>query len=262
VKNHQDRRVTLDEHLVELLRAHRARSECDAAALDTTVQRDGFVFSPAPDCSERTRPDTVTQRYGRLAKRLGIDTHLHRLRHYSATELIAAGVDVRTVAGRLGHAGGGSTTLRIYTAFVAEAVVRAVAEAVHPPGVSRADLEAVVDVLVDAIRESASADRIARQVEERAPMFAQLGRFIRTPGGVVAILSVLLAVLALVRDVAADAAPQEPPVVTVEVDVPTEEVERIVEERLRELGGSGEAPPGADDAPPKASPSMPQQDHE
>jgi len=44
----------------------------------------------------------VTQRYSKMADRLGIDTHLHNLRHYSATELIAGGVDVRTVAGRLG----------------------------------------------------------------------------------------------------------------------------------------------------------------
>ena len=74
-----------------------------------------------------TNPDTLTQRYGRLAKRLGFDTHLHSLRHYSATELIAAGVDVRTVAGRLGHSGGGSTTLRTYSAFVLEADQRAAA---------------------------------------------------------------------------------------------------------------------------------------
>ena len=53
-------------------------------------------------------PSSVTQRYGRLAERLGIATHLHSLRHYSATELIAAGVDIRTVAGRLGHSGGRS----------------------------------------------------------------------------------------------------------------------------------------------------------
>ncbi|WP_218130031.1 tyrosine-type recombinase/integrase [Pseudonocardia oroxyli] len=32
-----------------------------------------------------------------------MDTTYHKLRHYSATELIAAGVDPRTVAGRLGH---------------------------------------------------------------------------------------------------------------------------------------------------------------
>ena len=37
----------------------------------------------------------------------------------------AAGVDIRTVAGRFGHSGGGSTTLRTYTAFVHEADQRA-----------------------------------------------------------------------------------------------------------------------------------------
>jgi integrase len=56
---------------------------------------------------------------------LGIDSHLHALRHYSATELLTAGVDVRTVAGRLGHGGGGATTLRVYAAFVDEADRRA-----------------------------------------------------------------------------------------------------------------------------------------
>jgi hypothetical protein len=51
-----------------------------------------------------------------MAERLGIDTTLKILRHYSATELITAGVDVRTVTGRLGHGGGGATTHRVYTA--------------------------------------------------------------------------------------------------------------------------------------------------
>ena len=69
--------------------------------------------------------ENLCQIWLRLAKRLGFDTHLHSLRHYSATELIAAGVDVRTVAGRLGHSGGGSTTLRTYSAFVLEADQRA-----------------------------------------------------------------------------------------------------------------------------------------
>ena len=52
---------------------------------------------------------------------LGINTYLHALHHYSATELIAAGVDVRTVAGRLGHGGGGAMTLRVYAAWLAAA---------------------------------------------------------------------------------------------------------------------------------------------
>jgi integrase len=57
--------------------------------------------------------------------RLGICSTFHKLRHYSATELIASGVDARTVAGRLGHGGGGTTTLRYYTAWVSESDQRA-----------------------------------------------------------------------------------------------------------------------------------------
>ena len=43
----------------------------------------------------------------------------HDLRHFSATQLIGAGVDVRTVAHRLGHADP-STTLRVYAHALAE----------------------------------------------------------------------------------------------------------------------------------------------
>ena len=45
---------------------------------------------------------------------------LKELRHYSATELLTAGVDLRTVAGRLGH-GDGTTTLRHYAGWVSAA---------------------------------------------------------------------------------------------------------------------------------------------
>jgi integrase len=54
-----------------------------------------------------------------MAASAGITTHLHELRHYSATELLSAGVDLATVSGRLGHSGGGATTLRVYAAWVA-----------------------------------------------------------------------------------------------------------------------------------------------
>lgn len=70
-------------------------------------------------------PASISQRYERMATSLGIRTTLHKLRHYSATELNAAGVDVRAIARRLGHGGGGATTLRVYAAWVSEADQRA-----------------------------------------------------------------------------------------------------------------------------------------
>ncbi|MPZ64561.1 MAG: tyrosine-type recombinase/integrase [Pseudonocardiaceae bacterium] len=124
-KTHQHRRIALDPETVALLVTHRGRCTARAHAVGVKLAADSFVFSPAVDGSEHLKPDSVTQRYGRLAARLGIKTSIHKLRHYSATELIAAGVDVRTVAGRLGHGGGGSTTLKVYAAWVSESDQRA-----------------------------------------------------------------------------------------------------------------------------------------
>ena len=42
---------------------------------------------------------------------------LHDLRHFAATTMLVNGVDVRTTAGRLGHAQS-STTLNVYAHFV------------------------------------------------------------------------------------------------------------------------------------------------
>jgi hypothetical protein len=95
-----------------------------AAAVGVTLSEDGFVFSPRADARACWSPQELSRQYRHLAERLGIHTSLHKLRHYSATELIRAGVDVRTVAGRLGHSGAG-TTLTHYTAWVQEADQRA-----------------------------------------------------------------------------------------------------------------------------------------
>lgn len=124
-KTHQRRHVTIDPSTLEALAEHRSRWEERCSALELELSTDAFVFSPSPTGAHHLTPSSVTQRYSKMADRLGIDTHLHNLRHYSATELIAGGVDVRTVAGRLGHGGGGTTTLRVYAAWVAEADQRA-----------------------------------------------------------------------------------------------------------------------------------------
>jgi len=90
------------------------------------VPEDAFSFSPDPAGREPWNPDTMTHRYRRYARRVGITSSLKEFRHYSATQLLAAGTDLNTVAGRLGHAEG-STTLKFYAQFTRPADQRAAA---------------------------------------------------------------------------------------------------------------------------------------
>jgi integrase len=124
-KTHQIRRIAIDVITADMLEAHRERYEERVRALDAEPNEDAFVFSYETDHRRPCDPDGVSHRYSAMCEKLGIDSHLHALRHYSATELISAGVDIRTVAGRLGHGGGGTTTLGVYAAWVAESDQRA-----------------------------------------------------------------------------------------------------------------------------------------
>jgi integrase len=64
------------------------------AALGEPLNPDAYVFSAEPDSQLPFNPDTASQRYRRMATRLGINTTLKNLRHYTATELISGGVNV------------------------------------------------------------------------------------------------------------------------------------------------------------------------
>ncbi|SER76041.1 tyrosine-type recombinase/integrase [Actinokineospora terrae] len=122
-KTHQMRRIALDTETVVLLGELRQRCIQRCAALNIEFTGDLYVFVGVRKPHPRVpcKPDSISGRYKYMATKLGIETHIHELRHYSATELLTAGVDLRTVAGRLGHGGGGATTLRVYAAWVAGA---------------------------------------------------------------------------------------------------------------------------------------------
>ena len=124
-KTHRMRRIALDSETVDVLRAHRERYEAASRAVGVEPTDDAFLFSYDILHGRPCNPHGVSHRYSEMCANLGIDTHLHELRHYSATELLAAGVDLRTVAGRLGHSGGGATTLRVYAAWVSASDRRA-----------------------------------------------------------------------------------------------------------------------------------------
>ena len=114
-KTNRTRRVALDEVGLTVLRTHRARVEEWARLADEELGPDAFIFSPYADGALPFRPDNVTNFFIRVRNELKLpDVRLHDLRHFTATQLIGAGVDVRTVAGRLGHTDP-SMTLRVYS---------------------------------------------------------------------------------------------------------------------------------------------------
>jgi integrase len=125
-KDGEGRVLSLDLLTCELFRDWFQRRRTEAQAVGVQVPDDAFAFSPDPAGREPWNPDTMTHRYRRYASRVGIASSLKELRHCSATQLLAAGTDLNTVAGRLGHAEG-STTLRFYAQFTRPADQRAAA---------------------------------------------------------------------------------------------------------------------------------------
>jgi integrase len=120
-KTHQSRRVTLDADTVATLEDHRERAEEVAHCAGTAITEKSFVFSHEVDGSAPWRPDSTSRAFRMLCEQGGISgVRLHDLRHYVATRLLASGIDVRTVAGRLGHRNP-ATTLNVYAHFVPEA---------------------------------------------------------------------------------------------------------------------------------------------
>ncbi len=118
-KTHAARRVALDDGTVQLLAAHRARMAARAAMCRAELTEDVFVFSNSGDGSGSWFPDSVPRSFKRSASPRGCRRPAARpppLRQSTPS----AGVDVRTVAGRLGHRNA-ATTLNVYAHFLEQA---------------------------------------------------------------------------------------------------------------------------------------------
>jgi integrase len=110
-KTHGVRRIALGEFGLEVLRRQRLRLEERAEDVGLELGDDTPILTY--DLVDPISPDTASHYVRAIARTAGVDTHLHALRHFLASEMIADGQDVRTVAGRLGHADA-STTLEVY----------------------------------------------------------------------------------------------------------------------------------------------------
>jgi integrase len=115
-------RVELDAVTNEVLASYRPRVDAEPAA---------FVFSHAD--GRPWLPSHVTRRFISARTKAGLDRlRLHDLRHFMATQMLAAGVPIVVVSQRLSHARA-STTLNVYAHAV--------------PGGDRAAAETIASML-------------------------------------------------------------------------------------------------------------------
>lgn len=117
-KSHAQRRIALDAFSAEVLRRHHAAALRRATEACTDLVADGYLFTFDPSGATPMKPDSLGQAFSRLCVREGVaGVSLHTLRHFSASVLVASGRDVRTIAGRLGHADA-TMTLRVYSHMI------------------------------------------------------------------------------------------------------------------------------------------------
>lgn len=118
------RHVSLPAEVVTALGEVRRRQRETCLALG--VPRPATVFSKRSDPSQASSLEAFDARWGDCRRTLQFSWRFHDLRHFHATRLIAAGVDVRTVAHRLGHT---TPTLTLNTyAHLVSAADRAAAD--------------------------------------------------------------------------------------------------------------------------------------
>jgi integrase len=113
-KTDTDRRLALDPLTVQMLTDFHEQLAERLAPAHLELAEDAFVFSPDPLGKTPWHPDHFSHAFRELADLVGITEPLKNLRHFNATQLLSAGVDLRTTAGRLGHSDGGATTLKVY----------------------------------------------------------------------------------------------------------------------------------------------------
>ena len=156
-KTGRTRTLPLSRIANDALRSQRALQAHERLANGHSYHNlDSAIF--ADEIGGRVTPMAATCAFDRIARKAGISTtRLHDLRHTAATTLLVAGVDVRTVAGVLGHASP-SITLSTYAHLMPEAQ----REAVDRLGER---LERLVGSAFDAARQP-NGNRIAAGLEK------------------------------------------------------------------------------------------------
>jgi integrase len=117
-KTHQDRYMAIDPVTCALI-----QDTLDEVGV--TIPASAYLFSNDPAHARPWNPDWVTHRLGDLARAAGVNLDIKTIRHYNASQMLAEGFDLGNTAARLGHSGGGATTLKHYADPVSEVDRRA-----------------------------------------------------------------------------------------------------------------------------------------
>lgn len=98
-----ERKISLDAETIRVLTAHRAAQRHERQLLGTGYHEHDLVF--AREDGNPVHPDYFSQTFDRTVKRLKLPKiRLHDLRHTHATLGLGAGVPIKVMSDRLGHA--------------------------------------------------------------------------------------------------------------------------------------------------------------
>ena len=125
-----ERRITLDPETLRVLREHRTAQHHEKDLLGSGYRDSDLVF--ARENGDPVHPDYFSQTFDRTVKRLGLPKiRLHDLRHTHATLGLKAGVPIKVMSDRLGHA---------TTAFTMDVYTHAIPAVEHEAAEQIADL--------------------------------------------------------------------------------------------------------------------------
>lgn len=124
-KTHQERWNALDEASVAFIREHLDTVRSALATVGLELAPDAYLFSNDPVHAVPWNPDWASHKVSDLAVAAEVELNIKTLRHYTASQLLAARFDLQNTAARLGHGGGGATTLKHYADPVSEVDRRA-----------------------------------------------------------------------------------------------------------------------------------------
>ena len=106
------RLVNIDAYTVEHLKAWKARQKAELAKI--AIVQDETTPVCCSDIGGYMNPMNYSRWWRVFAKNAGFEgLHLHELRHTQATQLVASGVDMKTIQHRLGHSSA-SLTMNLY----------------------------------------------------------------------------------------------------------------------------------------------------